>query len=78
MCLCCELTESDGIKLTKDHVVPLSKGGDNWITNLQPLCERCNNEKADEIIDYRAEGIRQRITSLSKYVMRHGVLPEYA
>lgn len=29
----------------RDHVVPLSRGGTNWITNLLPSCLRCNNRK---------------------------------
>lgn len=40
-------------KLTQDHVVPLSKGGSNYIENIQPLCRSCNTGKLDRIIDYR-------------------------
>lgn len=40
-------------KMSVDHVVPLSKGGSNWITNIQPLCFPCNASKHTETIDYR-------------------------
>lgn len=40
-------------KLELDHVVPVSKGGSSSLTNIQPLCRRCNASKGDETIDYR-------------------------
>lgn len=51
-CLCCG---RDDLPLTVDHVVPICKGGTNWITDLQPLCSPCNIRKRCKIIDYRPE-----------------------
>lgn len=40
-------------KITRDHVIPVSKGGAHAANNLQPLCDGCNKKKAAKIIDYR-------------------------
>jgi 5-methylcytosine-specific restriction endonuclease McrA len=48
-CLSCGATE----RITRDHVIPLSKGGANTIDNLQPLCVECNCKKGTKTIDYR-------------------------
>ena len=49
-CLCCGRND---VKLTADHVVPVSRGGTSNIENIQPLCRACNSSKRDRIIDYR-------------------------
>jgi 5-methylcytosine-specific restriction endonuclease McrA len=50
-CLRCRRLD---LPLTPDHVIPLSKGGDNYISNIQPLCLKCNQSKGSKATDYRA------------------------
>lgn len=49
-CKYCGLKEPK-IKLTQDHIQPLSKGGKHDVGNIQPLCFSCNSRKKDKIID---------------------------
>lgn len=47
-----------GIKLnlkefTIDHYIPKSRGGSNEIVNLIPLCEHCNLDKSNKLLEPR-------------------------
>ncbi|MBA7549383.1 hypothetical protein ES705_41863 [subsurface metagenome] len=37
-------------RLTKDHIVPLSRGGTNYIYNIVPACRSCNGSKGNQDI----------------------------
>jgi 5-methylcytosine-specific restriction endonuclease McrA len=50
----CELNTKTS---TQDHVLPISKGGSNWITNIVPACKPCNSKKRDRIPQIVQKGI---------------------
>ena len=47
--LCGATTKEDNVKLHVDHIIPIAKGGKTELSNLRPLCERCNLGKRDKI-----------------------------
>ena len=49
-CMYC-LTELPDRRLTRDHLVPMSRGGeDDWI-NVVTACRSCNQKKADRLLN---------------------------
>lgn len=44
-------TDEDGepVLMTKDHIIPKSKGGKDCQANYQPMCHPCNNKKGSNL-----------------------------
>lgn len=43
--------DEDGkeVLMTKDHIIPKSKGGSNGVENMQTMCCRCNEKKGNHM-----------------------------
>ena len=51
------LYADDGTLITKDHIIPASKGGLNRVSNMQTMCEPCNKAKGFKCPGYEKEYI---------------------
>ena len=45
------LYSNDGVLMTKDHILPRSKGGKDCIENMQTMCTICNSAKGSIVSD---------------------------
>jgi 5-methylcytosine-specific restriction endonuclease McrA len=52
---CCLWCGRSDVKLTVDHIVPVSLGGTSNIDNIQPLCRSCNSRKRTKVMDFRGK-----------------------
>jgi len=69
----CAYCNEPSDEVEPDHVIPLSRGGSNSITNVVPCCKPCNSDKRDLGLDeWAADRKRRGLTprSLSPHV-RH-------
>ena len=44
------LYAEDGTLMTKDHIVPKSRGGQNLVSNMQTMCTTCNAAKGNDFV----------------------------
>lgn len=51
MCAYCGEVHDTDHKLTRDHIIPVSKGGANSWMNCVTSCKHCNNKKDDKMLE---------------------------
>lgn len=50
ICAYCGKTFSEH-RLTRDHIIPSSRGGEDKWTNVVSACEKCNHQKDDRLLE---------------------------
>jgi hypothetical protein len=45
------LWSDDDVEMTKDHIVPKSKGGYDHLDNMQTMCAKCNSKKRNVVTE---------------------------
>lgn len=58
------------VLMTKDHIIPKSKGGPDHIQNYATMCSICNNLKGNDSLDY------EQIVVLRKLLSNPEMLPK--
>lgn len=59
---CGEIIDHNNISM--DHIVPLSRGGNSTIENIQLICKKCNTQK-DKMLDYEFTKLKELVNSFS-------------
>ncbi len=67
-CVYCGTSIEDGAQLTLDHIVPVSKGGENKAVNLVTCCHRCNCSRGNRTMPAFARAVAEYVN--------HGVTAE--
>jgi hypothetical protein len=61
------------ILMTRDHIIPVSKGGPNTLENSQTLCRHCNGAKADRLPGEIAPPKKPKSKVVSWYILKRRI-----
>lgn len=62
--------------IVKDHIVPIYLGGSDSLTNIQPLCRKCNSSKGSESVDYRMAFINENACEIPAHFFEMPAIKE--
>lgn len=62
------LYSNDDVLMTKDHILPRSKGGADCIENMQTMCTDCNSAKGNAVPDGHVPVERHKKKSNRDYI----------
>ena len=65
-CVYCGVRESTVVKLTRDHIVPVTKGGLHTKDNIVPACQPCNARKGTKAMYAPVRDSAYPVTTRSK------------
>lgn len=69
----CFYCGSDKYKLTQDHIIPISRGGNHNIFNIVPACALCNCRKNNKTLKEYINAVDPTSLSSDLSLVRHGV-----
>lgn len=53
----CFYCGEESFDLTRDHIIPISRGGSNSIDNILPACSECNSKKHNRTLEEYRPGL---------------------
>jgi hypothetical protein len=55
-CCYCGRESGPGVNMTREHIIPLSKGGNHHASNIRSCCLRCNRHRGNkELTEWQYE-----------------------
>jgi hypothetical protein len=64
------IKDDNEVMMTRDHIIPYSRGGSNNFDNIQTMCCSCNSQKQDEIKKGLVENSVYSYKSIKDYVFQ--------
>lgn len=64
------IKDGNEVMMTRDHIIPHSKGGSNNFNNMQTMCCECNSQKQDEVNEELIDNSMYSYKSIKDYIFQ--------